>query len=162
MEGTWELCRENAHPKASEQLAEDFFWSVAEENSPLGNEAAGYILTYFFRWRHFHPEDSPLDFLDDMMLAWEIPEDVPSPDEAGMAKRLPKDKQIIFTYDDMVIALAFSQIMLEGELVPSLKAKAQEALEHQAGEAAITHRRWKDPEERHRRLKLMGEALDKF
>jgi uncharacterized protein YfeS len=65
----------------------------------------------------------------------------------------------ILTRDDMVIGLAFAQMILEGNVHPEVKTKALRAIERQGLDVVITARGWVDPQARKMRLEEMRGAL---
>ena len=65
----------------------------------------------------------------------------------------------ILTYDDVVIAVAFAQIVLEGNASRQIAAAASRSLERQALPEVIDFRGWSDPAERRERCAEMLEVM---
>jgi uncharacterized protein YfeS len=71
----WELLEidwDKFHPKARNVLDEPFFWEIANDLAPNGNDTGADLLEDYRRWDKRHPKTSPLKFLDNLMTRWEI------------------------------------------------------------------------------------------
>ncbi len=80
-------------------------------------------------------------------------------DDEQMQATLVHDGYQIVTFDDTLIAVAFAQGILEGEVDPEIRDKALMAIRREASNAVIAYRGWVDPDERRNRLDLMRTAL---
>ncbi len=67
------ISRETAHPRAKALLTEDFYWSPVEESGPFGNDDGADALYVFLEWRKSNGSDSPLMFLDSLIVLWNYP-----------------------------------------------------------------------------------------
>src|SRR5262245_22455027 len=128
----WELTPETAHPKARERLTEPFYWSSISDNSPLGNDRGHDAGSFYRRWRRGKRKPNPIRFLTEMMRAWGVKNaDWDLLDPAMLEKQSDEGWFHILTRDDMVIGLAFAQMILEGKIHPEVKRKALRAIERQ-------------------------------
>src|SRR4051812_35428215 len=111
----WELAPENAHPRARQLLTEPFFWSIADDGAPLGNDTGADTLAFYRQWRGEHPAASTQDFSRDILADWEVEDaDWLLLDEALLQEALDEEHYSVLTRDDFMIALAFAQLVLEG------------------------------------------------
>ena len=111
---------------ARDLLEEDWLWS-------LGSDTGADTWAYFQTWRAENPSDSPLEFLDRLLQAWEVPAanwDLADP--VIIQDRLKDDHFALLTRDDAVVAVAFSQLILDGRVDRELRARALLALSRQA------------------------------
>lgn len=67
------ISRETAHPRAKALLTEDFYWSPIEESGPFGNDDGSDALYDFLEWRKSNGSESPLRFLDTLIILWNYP-----------------------------------------------------------------------------------------
>lgn len=156
----WEPSPETAHPKARTLLTEPFYWSVVGNNTPLGNNNGYDTGAHYRRWQRGERNPDPTRFLADLMRSWGVEDaDWDLLDPAALQTRLGQEWVHILTRDDMVIGLAFAQMILEGKVHPEVKRKALWAVERQALDVVIAYRGWSDPGERKRRLEQMRGVL---
>jgi len=161
LDDEWELSREAAHPNARRLMEAEFYWDVTDEDSPFGNDTGADTLEFYRAW--LKSSDDEEDFLDELFAEWEIDrvaaESVP---DADLGILLEEDEYDILTYDDVVIAQAFAQLVLEGRTERDTAALATRALKRQLLPAVIAFRNWSDPAERRERcadmLRIMGSA----
>ena len=158
LDDDWELARDNAHPNARRLLKEDFYWDIADEDSPFGNDTGWDTLEFYRAWIRLSDDDE--DFLHQLFDEWEVDweEAAAIPDEE-LAARLEEDHHGILTYDDVVIALAFAQLVLAGNSEIDTAALAARALKRQALPDMIAFRGWSDPAERKARCAQMLEIV---
>ena len=158
LDDEWELSPETAHPNARRLLQEDFFWDVGDEDSPFGNDTGWDTLEFYRAW--IRQTDDDEEFLAELFDEWEVDrelaEDI-ADDE--LAAQLEDDHYDVITYDDVVIALAFAQLVLEGETSPDMAAAATRCLERQMLPDVIDFRDWSDPDERLDRCTRMIEVM---
>lgn len=158
----WELKRENGHSLAKELLKDDFFWSIADENSPLGNDDGADTLHSYQVWLKGNPTINRNVFLNKLLAGWEVKNDKwDLLSDRKIKNEMVKDEFSFFTRDNVVIALAFSQIVLEGKIDSEIKQKALWALERQQNNAVLDN--WRNfKEERLERLNKMKKAIENF
>ncbi len=158
----WELKPENGHPLARQVLRDDFFWSLDDENSPLGNDDGADTLQSFYKWLKGNPTIDRKVFLDKVLAGWEVNNDKwDLLTNIKIKNEMKRDDFSLITRDNVVIALAFSQIVLEGKVEKDIKQKAFWALERQQSEVVLDS--WgKYKEERRERLQKMKRVLETF
>ena len=158
LDDEWELSPEEAHPNARRLLKADFFWDITDEDSPFGNDTGADTLEFYRAWIVSSDEDE--EFLDALFEEWEVDRELAEtvPDDE-LAARLEEEGYDILTYDDVVIATAFAQLVLEGNASRFMAAAAQRCLERQALPAMIAYRNWSDPQERRKRCAEMLEVM---
>ena len=156
LDDDWELTRDNAHPNARRLLKADFYWDVADDDSPFGNDTGWDTLEFYRAW--IRESDDEEDFLhrlfEEWEVDWEAAASIPDPE---LAARLEDEHHDILTYDDVVVALAFAQLVLSGNSEIDTAALAARALKRQALPEVIAFRGWSDPAERRARC---AEMLD--
>ena len=162
LDDDWELSPESAHPNARRLLKADFYWDLGDDDSPFGNDTGCDTLEFYRAW--IRESDDDEDFLHQLFDEWEVDWEAAAaiPDDA-LADRLEEEEFDILTYDDVVVATAFAQLVLEGEPSRDMAALASRALARQALPAVIAFRGWADPAERSARcaqmLQVMQSAL---
>lgn len=158
LDDDWELSRDNAHPNARRLLGDDFYWDPGDEDSPFGNDTGWDTLEFYRAWVRASDDDE--DFLhqlfDEWDVDWESAEAIP---DGELADRLEEEDFDILTYDDVVIAVAFAQLLLEGEMEIDMATRALRALRRQALPEVIAFRGWADPAERAERCALMTQVV---
>lgn len=128
-----DLSPEDSHPRAALALKDAFFWSLADTAAPFGNEAAQETLTAFRDFREEHATQSPLVLLDALLARWEIEDAHWDATAAAEVQAIgEEDEYGLLSRDEVIIALAFSQIITEGRLHPELRRRALLALLRQS------------------------------
>ncbi len=158
LDDEWELSPENAHENARRLLKADFYWDVTDEDSPFGNDTGWDVLESWRAWiRHSDEEE---DFLEEIFDEWEVDRELVEsiPDEE-LSDALEENEHDILVHDDVVIALAFAQLVLEGQAERATAAAATRALQRQMLPVVIDYRGWDDPGERRERCAAMIEVL---
>jgi uncharacterized protein YfeS len=158
LDDEWELSRETAHPNARRLMKAEFYWDILDEDSPFGNDTGADALEFYRAW--IESNDDEDDFLDELFADWEVDRELAEsvPDDA-LKDRLEADEFHILTYDDVVIAVAFAQLVLEGKTSKQMAAAAARSLKRQVHPAVMEFRNWSDPDERRQRCAQMLEAL---
>lgn len=162
-EDYWELSPKNSHPTAVAILTDDFYWNELADNSPFGNDSGNDTLKLFQKWREKNWMETPIIFLDRLLKDWEVTNDFWNVTDASEAQKLLEQDDFSFIErDEVIIALAFGQLLLAGKVDAELKRRALLAIERQSLPAIIKFV-WGDyPEERVIRLKKMKSVLEKF
>ena len=117
--------RADAHPRAAELLGDAFFWDTDDEAAPLGSDTANEVLALFREWREDHPDERPLVLLGELLARWEVTDglwDVVTPEDAAAAGE--DDEFGLLMRDEVVIALAFAQLVEEGTIDPEVQRRA--------------------------------------
>ncbi|AUX41178.1 hypothetical protein SOCE26_025850 [Sorangium cellulosum] len=128
-----------SHPRAAAVLADPFFWSLVDETAPFGNETAQETLTAFRDFRDEHPTRSPLALLDELLARWEVANAHWDAVDAAEVQALgEEDEYSLLTRDEVILALAFSQIVTEGKLDPEVRRRALLALARQSLPALLS------------------------
>lgn len=158
LDDEWDLSPENAHPNARRLLQPGFYWDIDDGDSPFGNDT-GYDTLEFYRAWIRHSDDDE-DFLHQLFeewdVDWEAAEAIP---DGELADRLDDKHFDILTYDDVVIALAFAQLVLEGNAERDIAARASRALERESRPEVIALRGVSDPAERSARCAEMLQVV---
>ena len=154
----WELSAEAAHPNARRLLKDEFFWDICDEDSPFGNDTGADTLEFYRAW--IEESDDDEDFLhqvfDEWGVDWERAESVPGEE---LATALEDEHFDILTYDDAVIAVAFAQLVLEGNVSRDIAARATQAIQRQMRPEVVEFRGWADPGQRRARCGKMLEIV---
>ena len=163
-ESHWKLSPKNAHPNAKEKLKDSFLWNIADDNSPLGNNTGADVLHFYRKWAKNNPHVKATDFLSQILRSWEIKnKDWNLFDEDKLLNELPINHYNILVRDDVIISLAFSQIVLFGMVNKEIKRKALWAIKRQRTDTVIDFRGWDNfAEERKERLTIMKSVLKKI
>ncbi len=155
----WDLAPEVAHPNARRLMRAEYFWDICDEGSPFGNDTGADTLEFFRE--HVESSDDDDQFLDDILEDWgvdrEVAESVPD-DE--LEQVLESDHFHVLTYDDVVVALAFAQLVFRGKASKPMAKSAVRALTRQALPAVIEFRDWSDFGERRERCAEMIKVLE--
>ena len=154
----WELSPEVAHPNARRLLEDEFFWDICDEDSPFGNDTGADTLEFYRAW--IEESDDDEDFLHQLFDEWEVDwERAASIPDEELKDALEDEQFNILTYDDVVIALAFAQLVLEGSTSRDVAALATRSLNRQSRAEVIAFRGWTDPAERSARCARMLEIV---
>ncbi len=160
LDDEWELSPDTAHPNAARLLKDPFYWDVADENSPFGNDSGADALEFYRAAIDADPELDSSGFLDELFEEWDVDRDFAEgvPDEE-LAHRLDREHFHILTYDDVVIAVAFAEIVFLGNASAEMAAAAIRSLKRQSLQEVLEFRGWSDPAERVSRCEDMMDAL---
>jgi uncharacterized protein YfeS len=127
------LERGDAHPRAVEALTDDFFWDIGDEGAPLGTETGAQTLGLFRDWRTEHPKGSVLALLSDLLARWEVADaDWEATSAEAVAAAGEEDEYSLLTRDEVILALAFAQLVEEGRVDPEIQRRALLATVRQA------------------------------
>lgn len=153
--------RDEAHPKAREALTDAFFWDTEDPGSPLGGDTGRDVLEAFRGAREEDPRGSVLTVLDEILASWEVANDswdVVSESEVQAIGE--EDEFSLLTRDETILALAFTQLVLEGRIEPEIRRRSLLALTRQTLPALLHG--WGDQRlERALRVERMREILAK-
>lgn len=159
-EASGPMPEELASPRSRELMVEPWLWSRIDADSPFGCDTGADTWALFREWRSSHPSASPLRFLSDLLQSWDVSDERWSLHQAAdVQARLEHDHFSMLTRDDAVIALAFSQLVLEGVIEPELQERALLAIQRQSMPEVMTFRGWTSAIERLNRLAHMRQVL---
>lgn len=149
-----QLTPKNAHPKAAALMTESFYWNCADDNSPFGNDNGADALSEFHIWRKRHPTEKPEIFINDLCEKFQARfSDWNETTPEGLNTIFGSKKSYAMTTgDDIIISVAFAQLMIEGKVDNSLKQLAFVAIGKEEAANTIERRGWVNPEERKQRL----------
>lgn len=159
-QGTWTPTPDKAHPKARAVLTNLFFWDMTDDNTPFGNDNGADTLAFYRDWQASHPNDKVIDFLRELLQRWDVTDnhwDVLIPE--SIVELIAEDRISFQLRDDIIIALAFAQILLEGHIEADIKRLAIIALQRQSTQPALDL--WTDDchDERRERLQILNHIL---
>lgn len=148
----------DAHPLAREILDLPFFWS-SDDYSPLGGDIGFEIREDLWSWRLYNAKASMKNCLRELFICWgydskEIRQIANSnPDHCVGTKHL-----IANVHDDVVIAVAFVQFMVDGYLDKYIKQASFNAIDRQLSPKVLEFRAG-DDENYIRSRNLIRDAL---
>lgn len=154
----WKLSPENASPKARELMSDKFFWSLADDNSPFGNDTGADVLEFYRRWREHDAYASPSAFLSDLMYG---PFDAPELMEVNLSASPTIDSPDVSVLTESIIAITFAQLVLEGVIDPRMRKLALWAVSYESHEILLN--RWYTADlrsERQYRLERMKQVIE--
>ncbi|MEP6901022.1 MAG: hypothetical protein ABJA66_04685 [Actinomycetota bacterium] len=160
----WILIPENANSKAVEILKEEFFWDITDDISPFGKDDGWDTLMSYRDWRLENANENANIFLDEFLDGWGVNNDNWNiQTEVEIKNEFHSDEFSLLARDNVIIALAFAQIVIDGIIDNEIKQKAIWAIERQQNPVLLNevlladfHEEWK------RRLRLMNETLSNF
>jgi len=133
---------------------------------PLASDTGSDVFGFYEDWRRSDGDRG--EFLSILLRKWEI-EDAgwEELDEARIDNALQETRRgqltreafQMLTRDDAIIAFAFAQIILDGNLRFEDQRYAQVAVQRQKLERVMKFRGWREPLEREHALTLMEKAL---
>lgn len=162
-EDFWVLAPENSHPNAVAILTDEFYWHEHDDNSPFGNDTGNDTLKLFQEWRGKHWMESPIVFLDKLLDKWKIINDFwEVTDGVEVEKFIEQEDFNFIVRDEVIIALAFGQLLLAGKVDAEPKRRALLAIERQFLPAVIEFLFEDMIEKRTARLGKMKKVLEKL
>ena len=117
--------REAAHPRARELMTDAFFWDERDEGAPLGSDTGNETLGLYRAFRDEHPEVSALTLLGEVCARWEVlDEHWDDVTEEAVAAAGAEDEFSLLTRDELVLALAFAELLETGRIDPEVQRRA--------------------------------------
>ncbi len=133
-----DFSRADAHPRAREALADDFYWDAADPCGPFGDETGREVLDAFRDFRVEEPKGDPLVLLGELLERWEVADASWDVVEADEVQAVGADDELgLLVRDEAILALAFAQIIVEGRVEAEVRRRALLALARQALPALI-------------------------
>lgn len=123
---------EDFHPRARKILDDPFFWELANDFSPNGNDTGADLLYDYIDWFKRHKNSQPLAFLKDLAKRWGYPN----------LEEMDNDVR-----DEALIGLAFADIKLRATCDPHIRQLALETTERLRKQAQLATD-WPHREER--------------
>lgn len=138
----WDVTPETAHPRAKQLLGQSIVWNYGDEDSPLGNDIAADTFAAYLSFRAIHPKGGIQDFLRGQLSSRGIPEaDWDLLDPVRLEASLNSGSGFeLLRRDDMIIGLAFAQLLLEGVVDSVVRKRAITALHRQATDPVLSFR----------------------
>jgi uncharacterized protein YfeS len=140
----WDVTPETAHARARSLIpADSILWDYGDEDSPLGNDTGADTFASYLTFRNTRPADGAAQFAKEELASFEATDsewDQLEGDELRAALELDNGFSIL-TRDDVIIALAFAQLLIDGRVDPDVNQRAIAALRRQADPVVLTFRR---------------------
>jgi uncharacterized protein YfeS len=128
-----DLSPEHSHFRARAALTDAFFWDASDDTAPFGSETGRDVLEALRDFRDEHRRDSPIPLLDELLARWEVVNDHWDAVEADEVQAIGEDDEYsLLTRDEAIIALAFAQTIVDGEIDPEVRRRAVFALKRQS------------------------------
>jgi uncharacterized protein YfeS len=155
------LVREDAHPRAAAALSDGFFWHTHDDGAPLGSETGADTLAAFRDFRAERPGEGPLVLLSELLQRWEIADAAWDAVNLGdVVEAGAEDEYSLLARDEVILALAFSQLVDEGRVDEEVRRRAVLATTRQALPPLLLP--WGDKAlERATRLERMKQVLSR-
>jgi uncharacterized protein YfeS len=128
-----ELSPADAHPRAAELLVASFFWDLRDDAAPFGNETGAETLGRFRAFRDERESESPLILLAELLATWEVADahwDATTAD--AVAEAGAEDEFSLLMRDEIILALAFAELIEEGRIDREVQRRAVLATIRQA------------------------------
>src|SRR5688572_20730128 len=114
----WRLSKKTAHPKAAQLFSDEWFWNVADDLSPFGNDDGNNAFYIFKDWRGMNASAEPARFLDVLEERWEMSFAHKNVETESELPQVEKANRFYRNIDRAIIAVALGQIALEGKISP--------------------------------------------
>lgn len=134
----WELLGidwEDYHPSARQVLDDPFYWELANDLAPNGNDT-GADLLHDVREAPAAPRD-PLTFLNATFVRWGMAAQIRAALQKPPEAWNEQDEIAVATYNEAAIALPFALVKYYGQAGPDAVQVALEAIQHQRVAAPI-------------------------
>jgi len=138
----WDVTPETAHPRARQMLGHSVIWNYGDEDSPLGNDTGADTFAAYLNFRATRPVGGAQDFVREQLALRGIPDTGWDLLDLGLLEEAIKSGagSTLVRRDDFIIALAFSQLLLEGSLDPEVQRRAITALRRQESDVVVSFR----------------------
>ncbi len=158
-EGFPDLDRADAHPAAQAALTDAFFWDARDPCGPFGDETGREVLSALYALRDEDEDQSGLALLVELLARWEIADaSWDAIDEDEVQAIGADDETGLLVRDEAILALAFAELIVDGEIESEVRRRAILATKRQAL-PALLHGWGARSKERERVVKRMREVL---
>ena len=149
------------HPAARRLLDDPFYWDVADDFAPNGNDTGADLLADFRRWNKRHPHRPPHEMARYLLRQqWEIdPIDLDAVDEATVRDLRRTDAIALSVTDEALIAVAFAAVKFRGCCDGETRRLALNAIARERIVAVDAGTDWTHAPERVRTLDLLASVL---
>ncbi len=128
-----ELSPADAHPRAAELLGAPFFWDTRDEAAPFGNETGAETLARFRAFREERENESPLVLLAELLALWEVADaNWDATTAEAVADAGAEDEFSLLMRDEIILALAFAELIEDGKIDREVQRRAAVATVRQA------------------------------
>ncbi len=158
----WEVTPDTAHPRAKQLLGESIVWKYGDEDSPLGSDIGADTFAAYLVFRAAHPQGGIQDFLRGQLASRRISDaDWDLLDPTRLEGLLNSGSAFeLLRRDDMIIGLAFAQLLLDGALDSVVRERAIAALRRQATDTVLSFRGGGGDEARREQLAGFRQVLE--
>jgi uncharacterized protein YfeS len=126
---------DKAHPNAKLLMNDSFFFNVIEETAPFGSDDGSDTYAGFSDWRKNHTSDNPVIFLNQQINYWGYAKfDIEETDIEKLKPYLKSDEmniQYMKGIDQAIVAIAFGQLYLEGNIDSEIKELAKKSIKRE-------------------------------
>ena len=130
-----EIAIENAHPIAQQLMKDEFFYSVADEHAPFGNDDGWEVLYSLKEWMPENEGVSKKQFIDWKLAAWSYPSfnylTTDLEEGRAFAENGEIGLRLLMGIDQAIIATAFGQLYLEGKIDSDLNTIVETVIRRQ-------------------------------
>ncbi|MCX2745579.1 hypothetical protein OO013_16985 [Mangrovivirga sp. M17] len=157
---------ENVHPKAKNILDEDFYFSSVDETGPFGSDDAADTYIGLILWRKNNRNINPEKYLYKHLSEWGYPSfDLLETDIEKLQPYLSQSNmhfRYLLGTDQAILAIAFGQLYLEGEIDSEMLTLAEKALQRHLTPVMLSI--WPEDYQIERKNKLlkMKKVIDKL
>ena len=158
--------RSNAHPNAKDLMNEDFYFSPIDETGPFGSDDAADTYAGFALWRKDNLNSNPEKYLKEHLSEWGYPSFDLKETDIDKLRPFLRQSDMHYRYllgtDQSILAIAFGQLYLEGEIDSNMLTLSENALNRHLTPIMISV--WPDDYQQEREAKLlkMKAVIDKL
>jgi uncharacterized protein YfeS len=132
--------------------------STTNDYGPVGSDTGADTLAHYRDWRKSRGKRE--SFLPQLLRAWELrDEGWDELNEGRVREQIANDSFQRLVGDDTVIAFAFAQLIVDGEVAAGDRQRALWAIERQRLPCVLEFRGWSDSKARLQALATMQKAL---
>ncbi len=154
--------KENASKESIKLLTEDFYWHISDDNCPFNRNNGEDSAIAFYRWRETHKTASTAEFIPVLLAEWNanLVDWTNYKHQAITGPVAFLAGPSIYRADEVIISVAFAQLIAEGKIDPDLRDMAIKSVDNEACSEMIKYRKWHAPELRVKSLNAMKRALN--
>lgn len=158
----WEVTPDTAHPRAKQLLGESIVWKYGDEDSPLGSDIGADTFAAYLVFHAAHQQGGIQEFLRGQLASRRISDsDWDLLDPTRLEEVLNSGSAFeLLRRDDMIIGLAFAQLLLDGALDSLVRERAIAALRRQATGTVLSFRGGGGDEARQEQLVGFRQVLE--